>query len=73
MSAGDVSLPCTPWKISRENKVPAEGDLDVQLFYMVTDSKCRQALSDGQGYSLRPSVLEGVGLSSHKWQNEDAD
>lgn len=40
---------------------------------MVTDSECRQSLSDGQGYSLRASVLEGIGLSSHKWQNEDAD
>lgn len=55
MSTGNVYLPCAPWKISREKEVPAEGDLDVQVFYMVTDSECRQALSDGQGYFPRPS------------------
>lgn len=38
---------------------------------MVTDSECRQALSDGQGYSGRPSTGERVDLPSQKWQDED--
>lgn len=40
---------------------------------MVTDSERRQALSEGQGYSGRPSTGERVGLPSQKWQNEDAN
>lgn len=40
---------------------------------MVTDSKCRQGLSDGQGYSDKPSVGGRVGLPSQEWKNEDAN
>jgi len=33
---------------------------------MATDSECRQALSDEQGYSGRPFIGECVGLPSYK-------